>query len=130
MDRTRRNFLQGALLSAGVLATRRTAGAQNRNDTMQMPQSMIMDDGRMSMVHEPIHRMPPNHTAFLPVITPDVSDLPFEMDNGVKVFHLVAEPVKQELIPGKTVNLWGYNGSAPGPTIQAKQGDRVRHRSG
>jgi manganese oxidase len=30
------------------------------------------------------------------------------------------------LIPGKTVNLWGFNGSAPGPTIQATRGDRVR----
>ncbi len=48
------------------------------------------------------------------------------MDNSVKVFHLVAEPVKREIIPGKVVNLWGYNGCAPGPTIQAKQGDRVR----
>jgi hypothetical protein len=37
-----------------------------------------------------------------------------------------AEPVTQELIPGKVVNLWGYNGSAPGPTIQINQGDRVR----
>jgi hypothetical protein len=63
---------------------------------------------------------------YLPVVTPDVPDMPFEMDNGVKVFHLVAEPVKQEIFPGKVVNLWGYNGSAPGPTIQVTQGDRVR----
>lgn len=60
------------------------------------------------------------------VQTPDLKDLPFRLDNGVKVFHLVAEPVKQELVPGKTVDLWGYNGSAPGPTIQVNQGDRVR----
>ncbi len=48
------------------------------------------------------------------------------MDGGVKEFHLIAEPVKQELMPGKVVDLWGYNGSAPGPTIQVTQGDRVR----
>jgi hypothetical protein len=48
------------------------------------------------------------------------------MDNGVKVFHLVAEPVKQLVIPGRTFDLWGFNGSAPGPTIQATQGDRIR----
>ena len=58
--------------------------------------------------------------------TPDVPDLPFQMDGNVKVFHLVAEPVKQEIYPGKILNLWGYNGSAPGPTIQARQGERVR----
>jgi manganese oxidase len=62
----------------------------------------------------------------IPVITPDVADLPFTMDNGVKVFHLVAEPVKQAVIPGRTLDLWGFNGSAPGPTIQANEGDRVR----
>lgn len=62
----------------------------------------------------------------LPVATPDITDLPFAMDNGVKVFQLVAEPVKQTVIPGRTFDLWGFNGSAPGPTIQANEGDRIR----
>jgi manganese oxidase len=62
----------------------------------------------------------------VPVITPDIADLPFTMDNGVKVFNLVAEPVKQMIIPGRTFDLWGFNGSAPGPTIQANDGDRIR----
>jgi hypothetical protein len=65
-------------------------------------------------------------TASVPVVTPDVPDLPYEMDGEVKVFHLVAEPVKQEILPGRVLDLWGYNGSAPGPTIQVNQGDRVR----
>jgi hypothetical protein len=60
------------------------------------------------------------------VITPDVGDLPFTIDNGIKVFHLIAEPVKQTVIPGRTFDLWGFNGSAPGPTIQATEGDRIR----
>jgi hypothetical protein len=62
----------------------------------------------------------------VPVVTPDIADLPFTIENGVKVFHLVAEPVKQILLPGRTLDLWGFNGSAPGPTIQANEGDRVR----
>ena len=62
----------------------------------------------------------------VPVTTLDVGDLPFTMDNGVKVFNLVAEPVKQVIVPGRTFDLWGFNGSAPGPTIQANEGDRVR----
>jgi manganese oxidase len=65
-------------------------------------------------------------SARAPVVTPDGCDLPFTMDNGVKVFHLIAEPVKQTIVPGRTLDLWGYNGSAPGPTIQANEGDRVR----
>jgi len=62
----------------------------------------------------------------MPVQTPDIHDLPFRLDGNVKEFHLIAEPVKQEVVPGQIVNLWGYNGSAPGPTIQITQGDRVR----
>jgi hypothetical protein len=61
-----------------------------------------------------------------PVMTPDIADLPFTTDSGVKVFNLIAEPVKQVIVPGRTFDLWGFNGSAPGPTIQANEGDRVR----
>jgi manganese oxidase len=60
------------------------------------------------------------------MITPDAGDLPFEMEGVTKVFHLVAEPVKRTIVPWKTLDVWGYNGSCPGPTIQVQQGDRVR----
>jgi hypothetical protein len=60
------------------------------------------------------------------VQTPDIPDLPFTIDNGVKVFNLIAEPVKQPIAPGKTLDLWGFNETSPGPTIQVSQGDRVR----
>ena len=63
---------------------------------------------------------------FVPVVSPDIRTLPYDMDAGVKVFRLTAEVVKQEFIPGKVFDLWGYNGSAPGPTIEAFEGDRVR----
>jgi len=72
------------------------------------------------------HSGPANSGAPIPVVTPDIEDLPFTMENGVKVFHLIAEPVKQTIIPGRIFDLWGFNGSAPGPTIQANEGDRVR----
>ena len=64
--------------------------------------------------------------AYLPVETPNGKTLPFVMDHGVKVFHLVAEQVKHELAPGMVINAWGYNGQTPGPTIEAVEGDRVR----
>ncbi|GAC1616974.1 MAG: hypothetical protein NVS9B13_03100 [Candidatus Acidiferrum sp.] len=67
-----------------------------------------------------------SHGSPILVETPDVPDLPYRMDGDVKEFHLIAEPVKQEIIPGRVVDLWGYNGSAPGPTIQVTRGDRVR----
>jgi manganese oxidase len=69
---------------------------------------------------------PPAKAHNIPVITTDVGDLPYTMDGNTKVFHLIAEPVKQTVLPGKTLDLWGFNGSAPGPTIQVNEGDHVR----
>jgi len=43
------------------------------------------------------------------MVTPDVPDLPFEMDGGVKVFRLKAAPMKQKIAPFKTIDVWGYS---------------------
>lgn len=61
-----------------------------------------------------------------PVVTPNGTSLPWRMVNGVKEFHLIAEPVRREFVNGLWVNCWGYNGVTPGPTIEAFEGDRVR----
>lgn len=61
-----------------------------------------------------------------PVITLNGGSLPYKLRNGVKEFHLIAQPVQREFAPGMVVNCWGYNGSTPGPTIEAIEGDRVR----
>lgn len=63
---------------------------------------------------------------YVPVTVPNGSTLPWRMIDGVKVFHLVAEPVKREFAPGLMVDCWGYNGETPGPLIEAVEGDRVR----
>ena len=36
------------------------------------------------------------------VETPDIPHLPWRMDGSIKEFHLIAEPVKQEIVPGQT----------------------------
>jgi len=69
---------------------------------------------------------PPTGQSYTPVVTLNGGSLPWKMDSGVKVFHLIAEPVQREFAPGMVVNCWGYNGSTPGPTIEAVEGDRVR----
>ena len=63
---------------------------------------------------------------YLPVRTLNGWTLPYKMKNGVKEFHLVAEEVEHEFAPGSRATCWGYNGSTPGPTIEAVEGDRVR----
>jgi len=109
---SRRGFLRNVLTAgASALSIRPLFGQKAPTGAQAMHQTHHAQAGAGSNI---------------PVQTPDVPDLPFMTEGGVKVFHLVAEPVKQELVPGKVANLWGFNGSAPGPTIQVNQGDRVR----
>jgi FtsP/CotA-like multicopper oxidase with cupredoxin domain len=60
------------------------------------------------------------------VVTPNGSTLPFKVVDGVKVGHLIAQPVDHEFAPGLRAECWGYNGGTPGPTIEAVEGDRLR----
>ncbi len=62
----------------------------------------------------------------VPVKTPDIPKLPWKMVDGVKEFHLTAEHLKREFLPDVWIDVWGYNGSMPGPTIEAVEGDKVR----
>ncbi|WP_372627832.1 multicopper oxidase family protein [Arsukibacterium sp.] len=69
---------------------------------------------------------PSSGRPYNPVVTLNGWTLPWRMNNGVKEFHLVAEPVVREIAPGMKAHLWGYNGQSPGPTIEVVEGDRVR----
>jgi FtsP/CotA-like multicopper oxidase with cupredoxin domain len=62
----------------------------------------------------------------VPVETPDLATLPWLLRDGAKEFHLIAMPVKRELLPNLVMDLWGFNGTMPGPMIEVNQGDRVR----
>ena len=60
------------------------------------------------------------------VVTPNGrSTLGREVD-GVRVFHLVAEPIRHTMTPGLELNMWGFNGTTPGPTLEAFEGERAR----
>jgi manganese oxidase len=60
------------------------------------------------------------------VVTPNGSTLPFKTSGGVKVGHLICSAFTHEFAPGLSAECWGYNGSTPGPTIEAIEGDRLR----
>jgi manganese oxidase len=62
----------------------------------------------------------------VPVEVPDLAKLPWVFRDGAKEFHLIAMPVKRELLPNLVMDLWGFNGTMPGPMIEVNQGDRVR----
>src|SRR5262245_25135438 len=60
------------------------------------------------------------------VVTPHGSTLPWKSAGGVKVGHLIASALTHEFAPGLRAECWGYNGTTPGPTIEAVEGDRLR----
>jgi len=66
----------------------------------------------------------------LPPVPVDLPDLPaklsWKMVEGAKEFHIVPEVVQREFLPGQFFYVWGFNGTMPGPLIEAVQGDRVR----
>jgi manganese oxidase len=111
---SRRSFLQVAAAAVARL------GGMSRLFGMDTPPPV----GTRSTRPKPAERSAP--AVRRPVITPDVKNLPYTLDNGTKVFQLVAEPVKRKIVPWKTIDCWGFNGSCPGPTIQVNQGDQVR----
>ena len=116
----RRSFFRNAFgLGAGVLSASKLAAAQHVHTDPRQHAEM------QNTAAEQMKQQKDSGPSVL-VQTPDLKDLPFTVDNGVKVFNLIAEPVKQQIAPGKIVDLWGFNGSAPGRTIQVNQGDRVR----
>jgi len=121
MNSKRREFFRRAFWGAGALGSARAWAAQAEpsmhHDQMPTVRGMTWSEFQVGSN---------GASQVVPVQTPDVPNLPFEVDNGVKVFQLIAEPVNRELVPGRVVNLWGYNGTTPGPTIQVTQGDRVR----
>ena len=113
----RRRFLQAGLgVGLGVLGFRGDAAAHGPTSGSS---AATTTSGPRPVAGAP-------GAPFVPVVAPDIATLPHDRDGDVKIFKLVAQVVKQEVLPGKTFNLWGYNGSAPGPTIEVSEGDRVR----
>jgi FtsP/CotA-like multicopper oxidase with cupredoxin domain len=111
---TRRSLIGG--MGAAV-----ASAAVGRASLGGLPEIVSMDSPATRPPLEPANGRP-----YLPVATLNGWTLPWRMREGVKEFHLVAEPVEREIAPGMRAHLWGYNGQSPGPTIEVVEGDRVR----
>jgi len=112
-------FNRRHFLGAGAALVSTAAWAQTSNSGL--PEAASMDN---ATTQKPL--VPTSGPDYNPVVTLNGWTLPHRMNNGVKEFHLVAEPVEREMADGMTAYLWGYNGQSPGPTIEAVEGDRVR----
>jgi FtsP/CotA-like multicopper oxidase with cupredoxin domain len=134
MNKGRRGFLRSsAFFGTGILASK-TVAAQHEHH--QQPQTTKKEAApqpqSQSKIVKPTAPVIKAPVGNVPVITPDIPKLEWTMENGAKMFHLSADVVKREFLPAssmgpaKIVDVWGYNGSMPGPTIEVNEGDRVR----
>ena len=151
MDRklTRRDSLKGVTAVVVGGATAATAVENSTHGHMKMG---IMDG--MDITNDSFPRIDPNRKYSPPpllmgkqmgrVHTLSQPPLGYRMDGNVKVFNLIAKPVKVTITKGtkdahdsmgkfrpmptwpKEMIAWGYNRVCPGPTIEATEGDRIR----
>jgi len=118
----RRTFLQTAFgAGAGLFAANRATAESipTLNATTQVAAKggyQGESSGSLSKVDE--RR---GLAATAPVVTTDVGDLPFEMDGDTKVFRLTAHVLKQQIAPNKTIDVWGFNGSAQVPPFKSRK---------
>ena len=112
--KSRRNFLTMAGLAGAATAV-------STNSLATLPE-IVHQDSFDTM--PPLS--PPDGRPYDPVVTLNGWTLPWRMKDGVKEFHLVAEPVVREMAEDFSAHLWGYNGQSPGPTIEVVEGDKVR----
>ncbi|GAA3947373.1 copper oxidase [Allohahella marinimesophila] len=113
----RREFLKFAGMTGGMVA----AASMSKVAMSAIPEPVIQTS---TDTMAPL--VPETGRPYTPVVTLNGWTLPWRMNNGVKEFHLVAEPVVREMTPGFKAHLWGYNGQSPGPTIEVVEGDKVR----
>ncbi|MFO0849933.1 MAG: copper oxidase [Gemmataceae bacterium] len=127
-DATRRNFLIGGALATGGVASAQP-GSKGGDDPAEFPRThpgrggpvgSQTDRGRLVAGYRKPGLEP------VPVHMPDVPTLDWKMVGGVKEFRLTIEPVRREFLPGMSFWTWSFNGSNPGPLIEAVAGDRVR----
>ena len=79
----------------------------------------------------PVHvtPLPPGRPGkdYKPVVVPTGYTLPFNIVDGVKVFHLIAEEVEHDFDAGLRAHCWAYNGHVNSALIEAVEGEQVRH---
>ena len=114
---TRRKVLSvlgaGSIATVGASLAARSAKALAADDAVETAAPAEGQRGNDRRTYTPVHTL-------------NGWTLPYLSKNGVKEFHLVAEEVEHEFAPGCKAKCWGYNGTTPGPTIEAVEGDRVR----
>ena len=138
-ETSRRNFIHGGALATAGLLTGAAAHAGQPPDkephkhdaqgTESFPRDRPSSGGPVGSATDRGKLVPGRRAASeppVPVEAPDLTRLFWEMKDGVKEFHLYCRHTRREFLPNMWFDVWGYNDSMPGPTIEAVEGDRVR----
>jgi FtsP/CotA-like multicopper oxidase with cupredoxin domain len=125
LDKSRRKFVIGTALATAGAAS---AAAQHEHHGGQQRQPDAAGGPPAADRKVERKRRGEKSPGVPPVLVegPDLTKLEWTMDGGVKVFRLRAEVAQREFLPGRVVNVWGFNGQMPGPIVEAFEGDRVR----
>ncbi|CAN5209801.1 DUF4396 domain-containing protein [soil metagenome] len=92
-----------------------------------MPPGMIMDRDTPAEAMIDMAAVDPRQVkATYGVEVRGARPLPFRLENGVKIFELETSVFRWTILPGVTVDAYGFNGQVPGPTIRFNEGDKVR----
>jgi len=92
-----------------------------------MPAGMIMDRDTPADTMRDMAAINPNEiTASFGLDVHGDRQLPYRLENGIKVFDLTTSVIRWTILPGVTVDAYAYNDQIPGPRIQIRQGDHVR----
>jgi FtsP/CotA-like multicopper oxidase with cupredoxin domain len=124
LDKSRRKFVIGTAIATAGAAT---VGAQHVHhdtpaqepDTSGRPAADKRVERRRRGERAPGARV-------VPVEAPDIPKMEWTQEGQYKVFRIRAEVLQREFITGKWVNVWGFNGSMPGPVVEVTEGDHVR----
>lgn len=59
------------------------------------------------------------------IFAPDILKAKYKREANSRHFHLIAEPIKQNILSNITIDALGYNGTTPGPLIIIEQGQWI-----
>ncbi|MBX3379406.1 MAG: copper oxidase [Phycisphaeraceae bacterium] len=123
---SRRDMLTaGAFAGGALMLSRRAQATPDISVPAESNRAKRLPAAHTDNSNEHFHPGEPGRD-YTPVVVPNGWTLPYQVVDGVKVFHLVAEEVEHEFAPGLKATCWGYNGGVHGPVIEAVEGDRVR----
>ena len=128
MTFTRRSFLKGAALAGsaaalgGLVGSR--AGAQGGSGLLDLAHAGHGHNAAMGLTgigdFDPYKFLTSFDWGREAGVTPD--------GRTIREYEVVAEDKAIEVVPGVWFNAWTFNGQVPGPTLRAREGDRLRIR--